>query len=58
MVVMNEKDYEALDKKLNNPEETVKCPRCGNDIIYEKKGNSVAVECKTHNCIFGGIRGL
>lgn len=26
--------------------------------IYEKAGNSVAVKCKTHSCIYGGIRGL
>lgn len=58
MVAMNEKDYKALQEKLNNPEKPVKCPRCGNEIIYEKRGNSVAVECKTKNCIYGGIRGL
>lgn len=58
MVTMNEKDYKALDEKLNNPEKAVKCPRCGNEIIYEKRGNSIAVECKTKNCIYGGIRGL
>ena len=52
------KEYEALDEKLNNPEKIVKCPRCGNDIICEKRGNSIAVECKTKNCIYGGIRGL
>lgn len=52
----NEKD--ALRKKLNNPESTVKCPRCGNIIIYERRGNSIAVECKTQNCIYGGIRGV
>lgn len=55
---MSEKEYEALEEKLNNPQKTVKCPRCGNDIIYEKRGNSIAIECKTRNCIFGGIRGL
>ena len=58
MIRMTEEDYKALDEKLNNPQKTVKCPRCGNEIIYEKRGNSIAVECKTPNCIFGGIRGL
>ncbi len=51
-------DWAALRKKLNNPEKTVLCPRCGNEIIYERRGNSEAVECKTAGCIFGGIRGL
>lgn len=55
---MNDKDYEALDEKMNNPQKDVRCPRCGNKIIYEKRGNSIAVECKTKGCIFGGVRGL
>lgn len=58
MVMMTEKDYRALYEKMNNPQKIVKCPRCGNEIIYEKRGNSIAVECKTPNCIYGGIRGL
>lgn len=58
MVAMTEKDYEALNEKLNNPTKKVICPRCGNEIIYERRGNSIAVECKTKNCIYGGIRGL
>ena len=55
---MTEKDYEVLHEKLDNPEKIVYCPRCGNEIIYEKRGNSIAVECKTPKCIYGGIRGL
>lgn len=58
MVMMTEKDYRALYEKMNYPQKIVKCPRCGNEIIYEKRGNSIAVECKTPNCIYGGIRGL
>lgn len=58
MVMITEKEYEILEKKLNNPQKSVKCPRCGNEIIYEKRGNSIAVECMTKGCIYGGIRGL
>ena len=58
MVIMTEKDYEVLHEKRDNPEKIVYCPRCGNEIIYEKRGNSIAVECKTPKCIYGGIRGL
>lgn len=58
MVMMTEKDYKVLDEKLNNPQKEVKCPRCGNEIIYERRGNSIAVECRTKDCIYGGIRGL
>ncbi len=55
---MNNDERKALQEKLDNPSKTVKCPRCGNEIIYEKRGNSIAVECKTSKCIAGGIRGL
>lgn len=58
MITMTKKDYDVLDIKLNNPDKKVLCPRCGNEIIYEKRGNSIAVECKTPDCIHGGIRGL
>lgn len=58
MVTMNKKDYDVLEEKLENPDKAVKCPRCGNEIVYEKRGNSIAVECKTKGCIYGGIRGL
>lgn len=58
MVTMSKKEYDVLEEKLNHPERKVFCPRCGNEIIYEKRGNSIAVECKTAKCIYGGIRGL
>ena len=58
MVTMTKKEYEALWEKLDHPEKKVICPRCGNEIIYEIRGNSIAVECKSPNCIYGGIRGL
>ena len=55
---MNEKERNAINEKLNNKDKKVVCPRCGNELIYEQRGNSVAVECKTKDCIYGGIRGL
>lgn len=57
-MVMNDMERKALTEKMNDPKKTVYCPRCGNEIIYEQRGNSIAVECKTPKCIFGGIRGL
>jgi len=53
-----EEEWDALDEKLDNPEDMVLCPRCGNEIIYKELGNSISVECLTDGCIFGGIRGL
>jgi DNA-directed RNA polymerase subunit RPC12/RpoP len=57
-MVMTDEDYRAIRKKLDNKDEIVLCPRCGNELLYEERGNSVAVDCKTPNCIHGGIRGL
>lgn len=57
-MVMNNEEKRALRRKFDNPEAKVLCPRCGNEIIYEKRGNSIAVECKTPKCIYGGMRGL
>lgn len=51
-------EYEAINKKLNNPQADVICPRCGKKLLYKKIGNSISVECETANCIYGGIRGL
>jgi UDP-N-acetylmuramyl tripeptide synthase len=53
-----EVEWDALDEKLENPTETVICPRCGNEIAYEERGNSMYVHCMTAGCIFGGVRGL
>jgi len=53
-----EDEKNELLYKMDHPDAIVKCPKCGNDIIYEKRGNSIAAECLTENCIFGGIRGF
>jgi predicted RNA-binding Zn-ribbon protein involved in translation (DUF1610 family) len=57
-MVLTDADKKALQEKMDNPEKEVICPRCGNEIIYEQRGNSIAVECKSPKCIYGGIRGL
>lgn len=57
-MVKTETEKNALLDKLYHPQKKVLCPRCGNEIIYEVRGNSIAVECKTPKCIFGGLRGF
>jgi len=47
----SEDEWYALLYKLEHPDALVKCPKCGNDIIYEKRGISIAVECLLENCI-------
>ena len=51
-------EWDALREKMNHPDKTVICPRCGNEIAHEEAGNSVSVYCLSENCIFGGLRGL
>ena len=51
-------EWAALGRKMNNPEQTSICPRCGNEITYEEIGNSISVSCLSEDCIFGGLRGL
>lgn len=35
-----------------------KCPRCGNKILIEEKGNSYSVRCKSKDCIKADFRGI
>jgi len=53
-----EAEWDALDEKMDYPDQKVICPRCGNEIAYKEIGNSISVFCLSENCIFGGIRGL
>ena len=51
-------EWGALRDKMDHPDRTIICPRCGNEIAYEEIGNSISVYCQSENCIFGGLRGL
>ena len=51
-------EIEALDKKLEHPDEEVRCPRCGNLLIFREVGNSCEVKCQTEGCLKDTIRGL
>ena len=51
-------EKKAVCDKLFNPEKKVICPRCGNEIVWRKHGNSAIARCETPNCISGSIRGL
>ena len=54
----SKEECKALDKKFEHPDRIVRCPRCGNVLIYKKNGNSCEVRCMTVNCIYDAIRGL
>ena len=54
----SDEECKALDEKFENPENVVKCPRCGKKLIYIKRGNSCEVKCETENCLCDAIRGI
>lgn len=51
-------ECEALDRKLEHPEETVVCPRCGKSLEYTARNGSCMVKCQTDGCLRDGIRGF
>lgn len=57
-MAMNEAEKNALNEKLENPEKTVKCPKCGKELEYKEYPNCTAVRCKTDGCIRASIRGI
>ncbi|MGN0683550.1 MAG: hypothetical protein ACI4JY_07725 [Oscillospiraceae bacterium] len=55
---MNSKEKQALNQKIKDPNLEVKCPRCGNEILYKEYSNGCTVYCKTDGCIKGNVRGI
>ena len=52
------KELDALENKLENPEQTVICPRCGNVLLYASVGNCAEARCAPDGCIRERVRGL
>lgn len=48
----------ADEELFNTGHTTKKCPRCGNNIIYEENGNSYTIRCEKENCIKTDFRGI
>lgn len=57
-MVLNEKEQNALDIKIENPKLIVKCPRCGAVIEYHEFPTAVRVNCPTKGCIEKSLRGI
>ena len=57
-MVLNEKEKEAIKKKMEKPNTDVVCPRCGEKLKYEDLPSAISVWCPTEGCIFGGLRGI
>ena len=59
-MVMNLTDEEkkALNRKIEEPDSVVKCPRCGNVILYKEFACGCKAYCKTDGCIEDSVRGI
>ena len=57
-MAMNEDERKAIDRKLDYPQEEVKCPRCGEPLSYYRVGNSSAAYCKNCEDVKGTARGI
>ena len=55
---LTEVEIDAMDKKAENPETDVKCPRCGESLEFKANGSSYKVACPTDGCIHLTSRGL
>ncbi len=57
-----EKEIEVLlmaDRELASKGKTdVKCPRCGNDFVYENYGTGHILKCETPECLTMTLRGI
>ncbi len=51
-------ELDALEEKMEHPETTVLCPRCGEEIVFNAVGNSCEAKCLTDGCIRETVRGL
>lgn len=57
-IKLSENEKQALNDKINHPEQKILCPRCGGEILYHDYGSGCIVQCKTQGCIKGSIRGI
>ena len=55
---LSDTELDALEKKMANPDMPVRCPRCGNEMLFRANGNSCEAKRQTEGCIKERIRGL
>lgn len=57
MALTNE-ERTALNKKIENPNAVVSCPRCGSAIEYHEYPTAIRVNCPSEGCIQKTLRGI
>ncbi len=58
MDAMTDREYSALEKKMNNPNKEIVCPRCGGKILHQEWPNGSITWCEREGCIKEVIRGF
>ena len=54
----SKEERKAINKKLENPNDKVLCPRCGKELVFREKGTSYSVKCLSDNCLVANFRGI
>ena len=57
-MAMNEIEKAAVIRKLDYPDEDVKCPRCGESLVYRVLRTCDEVYCKNCEDVKGVVRGF
>ena len=55
---LSEEEVRIINKKIENPSLSVKCPKCGTELIFIEGRSSDEIRCGTPGCIKGVIRGI
>lgn len=49
-------EVDAIYEKVNNQEKQVFCPRCGKELLIEKRDKQIFVVCQTTGCLFQAFK--
>ena len=53
-----DKELQAINYKIEHPDEEVICPICGKRLIFTKYYCGWEVKCETEGCLRDALRGL
>jgi len=53
-----ERGHDAWVEFDANGQTSLRCLRCDNEFVFDKRGNSLEIKCKTDGCIVERIRGI
>lgn len=57
-MALNSKERKIVDEKFENPNKSIKCPKCGKPLIYSSFDSAEQVKCPTAGCVKVTLRGI